>query len=205
MDIFTINNINMEKLSEILVREYVVATGHRNLVGGYLVNNIGGYNPNNSKIIKIKIELFITLESQLLKGHRKFMSGTALGFDTLYFWTVEELKVRYPEHNIQNVIAVPFRKFGDKLRSEQKKWYQRMIEVADAVIYVTDMHEYDTRENIPVEDFSVPKLKARNQFMVDLGVVLVSYCMDLKSGTGQAIRMAQRQNIEIIDLAAQIS
>lgn len=184
-------------LEEILSYQYVVATGHRPHYFNKKVDDIAGCDPKHPTVLRLTHQIEQALEKKILEGHTHFMSGAALGFDQLYFWVVHYLKKKYPQLPIQNVVAVPYRNFAQPFWKNQRLWYERMLAVADAVIYVTDLNEYDTNENLPIDDHSIPKLKARNQFMVDVASDLVAYCTDDKSGTGQAIRMAERAGVTI--------
>lgn len=184
-------------LEELLQKKYIVATGHRPQNLGGKVDDAGGCNPQSPVVKKVIKELEVVLIEKIEQGHTDFLSGAALGFDSIFFWVVQRLKNQYPHLPIKNIVAVPFRDFPNSFWKKQRHWYNRMLEVADEVIYVTDLHEYNTNEDIPADEYSIPKLKARNQFMVDLAVCLVAYCIDDKSGTGQAIRMAMRQNVPI--------
>jgi len=127
------------------------------------------------------------------KGHRNFICGGALGFDTLAAQTV----LRATEHNreIKLILALP-------CRNQTERWvstpyfdaaaaireYQRIRGLADYVVYVND--------------FATPDcMKQRNQYMVDHSSACIAYRDPVvwKSGTAQTVRMAEKSGLEIIN------
>ncbi|WP_240636512.1 SLOG family protein [Paenibacillus silvae] len=90
-------------------RKTVSFTGHRpNKLG-----NCYSLTDERSKYIKNKLNPVLV---DLIKndGIERFISGGAIGFDQIAFWTVQGLKkTNYP--SIKNIVAVPFKNQAIKM------------------------------------------------------------------------------------------
>lgn len=179
-------------------KDTVGATGHRcEKLGGWQ-DALGGYDNKHPIVVKLRTVLLEVLEDLIVnQGKTRFVSGGALGFDSMFFWAVNHLKKKHP--HIQNVLAIPFVNQDKMWKPQQKRWYRKMLEVADAVIDVAREEEYSTREHlkkenpIPLNDFSGEKMKKRNMYMVDQsGVMVAFFDGSIKSGTGHCVRYAVR-------------
>src|SRR5699024_9745945 len=105
------------------------------------------------------------LERKIIEeGYDTFISGGALGFDTVAFLSVKNLKKKYPY--IQNILAIPFENQPIKWSQKDKNLYQWMKDTADKVIYV-DAEEGYNRTNTEIGSFHKDKLMIRNEFMID--------------------------------------
>ena len=95
--------IEENKLKEKIISQSAHFTGHRpdnKYMFGYDLKH-PGYKIIIDKTTEI-IEMLINNE-----GTDKFISGGAIGFDTIAFWCVHKLKNKYP--HIKNIVAVSFR------------------------------------------------------------------------------------------------
>lgn len=175
------------------------ATGHRpEKMGGYY-NALGGYNRNHPIAVELREQTLKSLEELIVNhGITRFISGGALGFDTMFFWCVHHLKKKYP--HIQNVVAIPFQNQWIKWKEtlpEAVKWYFEMLKLADMVIDVAREEEYRTNEDrgsnpLPLDDFSKKKMNKRNEYMADQIRYLVAFYDGSKSGTGHCVNYAMR-------------
>lgn len=185
----------LQILKEELRAVSVGATGHRpDKMGGW-ANSLGGYINNHPDVVKVRTVLLEVLEDLIVnKGKSRFISGGALGFDSLFFWSINHLKKKYP--HIQNILAIPFKNQYIKWQSEQKRWYFKMLEVADEVIDVARESHYQTFEDkdstnpIPLDNFSKDKMHRRNEYMVDHSSVTVAFFDGSSGGTGHCYRYA---------------
>lgn len=182
------------------------ATGHRSdRMGGY-ANALGGYNRNHPKVIMLRRATLETMEDLIVnKGITRFISGGALGYDTLFFWCVNHLKSKYPY--LENVLAVPFLNqytAWEKSNPIAVEWYHKMVEAADTVIDVARDPDYcsdhgeafdaltdEEKENV-LNNFSKEKMFKRNDYMVDQLGYLMAFLEEPKSGTGHAVRRAMK-------------
>lgn len=183
--------IQKEKMRAVTVG----ATGHRaDKMGGWK-DSLGGYINDHPVVVNLRTVLLEVLEDLIVReGKSRFISGGALGFDSMFFWCVNHLKKKYP--HIQNVLAIPFVNQHIKWQSQQRKWYFKMLELADEVIDVARESQYQTFEDknstnpIPLDSFSGDKMKRRNEYMVDNSSVMVAFYDGSRGGTGHCYRYA---------------
>ncbi|MBR4000531.1 MAG: DUF1273 family protein [Clostridia bacterium] len=152
-------------------------TGHRTIPK----ERDGEFRSGLSKIIKILCE----------NGYRYFVCGGALGFDTMAAQAVTESAGDGLDARL--ILALPCRDQTEKWSSkpgseEQIREYQRLKGLASAIVYISDVHTPDC-------------MKERNQLMVDLSSFCIAYYRgNLRSGTGQTYRMAQKGGLSIYNL-----
>ncbi|GAB6989545.1 SLOG family protein [Paenibacillus pini] len=186
-----------DQLREELERKTICFTGHRpNKLG-----NCYSLTDKQSKHIHNKLEpvLIDLIEDE---GIERFISGGAIGFDQIAFWTVNSLKKKYYS-NIQNIVAVPFKnqaiKWSDK---ETQLWYKRMLDVADDVYYVDELPEYGVA-GVKIGDYHVAKMQKRNEYMVDQSRIIVAAWDGTKGGTGNCVRYARQSEKTLYTLKPQ--
>ncbi|ATF13580.1 DUF1273 domain-containing protein [Brevibacillus brevis X23] len=172
-----------ERIAEELRKRTACFTGHRpDRYGHYDIKH-----EKNKPIIRAltgAIEMLIEEEKI-----NRFISGGALGVDTLGFFSVHKIKEKYP--NIKNILAVPFDDQDRKWSPEQKKWYRRMIELADEIIYVDTLSEYALKD-MTAGKYHPAKLQKRNEYMVDHSYAVVAVWDGSNGGTGNCVRYARK-------------
>ncbi|SDM15406.1 Uncharacterized SPBc2 prophage-derived protein YoqJ [Paenibacillus sp. OK060] len=185
------------RTQEELERKNVSFTGHRpNKLG-----NCYSLTDSQSKYISSKLKPVL---EELIKndGIERFVSGGAIGFDQIAFWTVQGLK-NTAHSNIKNIVAVPFKnqaiKWNDR---ETQHWYNKMIDVADEVIYVDELPEYKV-DGVPNGDYHVAKMQKRNECMVDQSRIVVSTGDGTKGGTGKCCRYVRKVGKTLYNLKPQ--
>lgn len=178
-------------------KEFTVgATGHRPDKMGGFADALGGYKREHPLVMKLKQTTLEVLEDLIVNQNMsRFISGGALGFDSLFFWCVHHLKKKYP--HIQNVLAIPFVNQDNKWSEIQKHWYKRMLHEADEIIDVARHPLYCTNEDkgshpIPLDDYSSAKMKKRNEFMVDQSKFLLAFFDGSAGGTYHCVRYAMK-------------
>lgn len=124
-------------------------------------------------------KLFLALTE---KNFDTFLIGMALGFDTLCFQILENIR---KEKDIKIIACVPCKSQSYKFSLSQKVEYDRMISVADKVIMVS-------------VDYDEKCMQRRNEFMVNNSSGLVAYLRRDKSGTASTVRYAEKKGIPII-------
>lgn len=160
-------------------------TGHRNL---------DNYNWKTQKTINIGkslIKLIKDLESTIdFNNLTGFIFGGALGFDTLSFYVIHK---NFPQY--KKILCLPYKEMYNKWNKEEQQRHLYMKGYADKIIYVD---EYYKMKNIG--KYSYDKLQKRNEFMVDHSDMLIAYLEYEKSGTGNCINYAKKNNIIITNL-----
>lgn len=161
-------------------------TGHR-------PNKLYGYDLSNPKYQELaKVIKWYCKFLYVEHGVRRFITGGALGFDTLAFFAVNSLKSTYPD--IQNVLAIPF-------VGQENAWkspidvdrYNRMKSLADEIIITSKIDEYSANS-------IGGKLNKRNHYMVDNSNYIVGLWDGTSGGTANCVNYANSQNINVIVL-----
>lgn len=129
---------------------------------------------------KIKSVFYKLIES----GKTVFLVGMALGFDTLCFNLLEQIR---EEKKIKIIACIPCDTQSEKFSYKDKSEYERMLKSADKKIYVS-------REYTPYCMFK------RNMFMVDNSSVLVAYKRKEAGGTARTVKYAEKQGCMVIEL-----
>ncbi len=144
----------------------VAITGHRVLYENF----------NKQKLKEILIKI-------VDKGFNTFLVGMALGFDTVCFQTLEEIK---KEKELKIIACIPCLKQDYKFTSAQKKEYDRMLSLADEKIVLS-------------EEYYSGCMQKRNKFMVDNASGLLAYVKRDFGGTANTVKYARKQGVPVIE------
>ena len=146
----------------------------------------------NDKYLKLNKFLEKILEEKIInEGYDTFISGGALGFDTVAFLSVKNLKKKYP--NIKNIMAVPFENQHSKWSLKDVNLYNWMKNIADEVVFVDNLENYN-RTNANIGMFHKDKLMIRNEYMVDNADLLIAlWDGNNKSGTANCVKYAKNK------------
>lgn len=117
-------------------------------------------------------------------GYDTFLIGMALGFDTVCFQTLEKLR---EENNIKIIAVVPCKNQSYKFTSEQKEEYQRMLQVANETLYIS-------------QEYTKNCMIKRNDFLVKNSSSIVVYLRRDFGGTFYTYNKAKKENIKIIEI-----
>ena len=147
-------------------------TGHRIITG-------------ESKI-SVFNRLCDTIRELYLKGTTNFISGAALGFDTLAAFAVIHLKREFPRMKL--ILALPCRDQDAKWSRDNKETYRKILDAADEVICLN-------------KSYHTGCMHQRNQLMVDFSSVCVAYCKKAAGGTAYTMNLAENAGLQIINLA----
>lgn len=133
--------------------------------------------------------LVAVLIKLIFYGTTDFYAGGALGWDMLCENAVLKLREKYPDIKLHLVLPCPPEEQTKFWLAEQRETYQKILKAADSVEIVS-------------EHYGKNCMKKRNERLVELGDVCVCYCNKKKtrSGTGQTVRIAEKQGKEIINL-----
>ncbi len=121
-----------------------------------------------------------------MEGFTNFLTGGALGFDTLAARAVLRLKEKYKDVTL--FLALPCPEQTKKWSSKDKKEYERILALADSHKYISD-------------HFTKFCMHARNRYMVDNSACLVAFYRGGSGGTGSTVSYAEGKLPYIINLA----
>ena len=147
-------------------------TGHRVLS----LKKIGGIVKRLNEAVDILIQ----------KGVKNFVSGGALGYDQICASLI--ISKKQQSADIRLLFALPYRNQDEKWTDRQKQLYRSLLSEADAIYYVSEEYQPDC-------------MSKRNQYMVDNSKYCICALLRDVSGTGQTVRYAQQQGIEVINVA----
>lgn len=126
--------------------------------------------------------LYKEILSSIDQGYDTFITGVARGIDLWAGSLVADIKSKNPE--IKLVSAVPYKSYGEKWKRTDKWNLSYIMQKSDKIHYVCD-------------EYSKICMKKRNEYMVDNSSKLIAVVDDYKSGTGQTVRYAKKNNLEI--------
>lgn len=130
-----------------------------------------------NKVKKLCIELITD------KNVTHFITGGALGFDTLAALTIIELKEKYPEIKLH--LYLPCTNQPEKWNAYDRKIWDSIKALADDYIYVTN------------SEYIAGCMQLRNKAMVDSSAYGIAYCTRNFGGTASTIKYAKEKNRNI--------
>ena len=123
------------------------------------------------------------------KGFDTFLIGMALGFDTLCFKTLLELKKDYK--NVKLIACIPCKSQSYKFTKTQKEDYENMLSLADEKVVLS-------------EEYTPTCMQKRNKFMVDNASILLAYIYKDYGGTASTVKYAIKQNVPVYKVKGSI-
>ena len=147
-------------------------TGHRQLP------------PGERAEIANRLECVITALYQ--RGVRYYGAGGALGFDALAAQTVLHLRENCP--GMKLILVLPCLTQTRGWRLEDVVEYERIKAQADKVVYTSQQYTPDCWHK-------------RNRHLVDNSGVCVCYLTKSDGGTAYTVKYAERQGLEVINVA----
>lgn len=118
-------------------------------------------------------------------GCRVFLTGGALGFDTLAAGEVIRFKLSHPDVCLR--IILPCRNQSDSWSPSSVSLYEYTLSNADEIEYVCDEYRDDC-------------MKERNQRLADECDMMIAYVSRSYSGAAQTVRMASKAGKIIYNL-----
>ncbi len=141
-----------------------------------------GGSETSPKIKAIKSMLYKEILDSADNGFNTFITGLARGVDLWAGEIIMELKASGMP--IKLVAAAPYKGHGDAFRGKDKYILGNILLKADETVYLS-------------EKYFSGCMKLRNEYMVDRSGKLIAVVSDYRSGTGQTIRYAQKQKIDV--------
>lgn len=117
-------------------------------------------------------------------GYDTFLVGMALGFDTLCFNLLEQIR---KEKSIKIIACIPCESQAERFTKSQAEEYYRMLSVADEKVYVN-------------KEYTKKCMQKRNEYMVNNCSVLVAYLKNDFGGTFNTVKFAKKIEIPIINV-----
>lgn len=141
-----------------------------------------GGDPDSQITKMLKSVLYTAVLESIDAGYDTFVTGLARGVDLWAGEIILELKAR--GNPVKLVAASPYRGHGSNFRGRDKFILGSILSRADETVYVSEVYSRDC-------------MRRRNEYMVNLSGKLIAVVSDYKSGTGQTIRCAQSQGLEV--------
>ena len=121
---------------------------------------------------------------------RDFISGGALGFDTVAAEAVTEMREKYP--HIRLLLYLPCYGQSKKWGYKQKYRYNMLKANADEIIYVTE------------GEYTEDCMMKRNLRMIKDAFFCIAFCIMHNTGTGITLKNAKEVGVRIINIADEI-
>ncbi len=119
------------------------------------------------------------------KGCRRFLTGGAIGFDTVAAREIIKFKISHGDVSL--VLVLPCTNQSEMWSQSQKDMYDYTLSCADEVIYLS-------------EEYTPGCMKERNRYLAENSDILLSYVCRANSGAAQTVRMARGKCKEIYNL-----
>lgn len=147
-------------------------TGHREIASG----------TENYLFGRIKDGILYLYEH----GIKFFLTGGAIGFDTLAAQAVLDYKKRYED--IRLIVVTPCQDQAKKWRREDVEMYEYIKKCADDVICLSE-HYYGGC------------MQKRNRYLVDHSCVCICYLTKEDGGTAYTVKYAKSRGLKTFNLA----
>lgn len=134
---------------------------------------------------KIEDLLLRAISFAYTQGCRTFVTGGALGFDTLAARELIRFRLSHPD--VKLVIILPCRNQSDSWSPSQISLYEYTLVNADEIEYVAD-------------EYTDGCMKERNQRLADLSDIMIAYVQRPYSGAAQTVRMAAKKGKTVYNL-----
>ena len=125
------------------------------------------------------------IEYAYKEGCRDFLSGGAVGFDTLA--AREVLRFRLSHSDVRLILVLPCINQDERWGDGDRNNYEYLLNVADEVIYVAD-------------EYTDTCMRERNFKLASMADILIAYVSRYNSGAAQTVRMAEKMGKQIYNL-----
>ncbi len=145
----------------------------------------------SDKIELVKEKIAENIEELIIKYDVKcFITGGALGFDTLAAEQVIKMREKYP--HIKLLLYLPCYGQSKRWHDKAKYRYRLVISNADDVLYVTE------------GEYTKECMHLRNKKMIKDSFFCIAFCIMDRSGTGLTLKNAKAADRKIINIADDI-
>jgi len=143
-----------------------------------------GYSNSGFRYLFFKHKLKKAIEKAINDGYILFISGMALGGDTLFAELVLDLKKTYPQIKLE--CAIPCLNQCQKWTEASIMKYQNICSLADYVTNVSNTFYFNGC------------MAKRNKYMVDKSSRIIACFNGNPGGTEQTIKMAESAELSIV-------
>lgn len=133
----------------------------------------------------ISENLIRLISAAINDGISDFITGGALGFDTLAAQTVLKLKETQP--SLRLILALPCRTQADRWKKRDRLIYEDILSRSDEVHYISDQYTPDC-------------MMRRNRFMADNSRRCIFYLSRSGSGTYKTVSYAMENGLELFNV-----
>lgn len=125
------------------------------------------------------------VKKHIQNGYKTFLTGGALGFDTISALVVLNLKKEYPE--IQLILILP-------CINQTKGWSKKNIEIYDSIKQQADKIIYTSNE------YTRGCMHKRNRYLIDNSSLCICFLTKNKGGTFYTVNYAKKQSLKVINI-----
>ncbi len=166
-----------------------VHTACQNLLRGNRMQTVcftGHRHLSEEEIRTVQPRLETAVRTFIAAGFSLFITGGALGFDTMAQKTVTALREEFPF--VRAILVIPCRGQADHWTYEDQNQYRCILDAADGHICLQ-------------ENYTADCMMRRNRYMVDHSVRCIAYYTGkLKGGTAATVRYAEKQSVPVCNL-----
>ena len=134
----------------------------------------------------VKERMWQAITDLVEHGYSRFITGGALGFDTLAAKAILFAKKKFPHLHL--TLAIPCPDQAKYWRAEEISVYNSIKECADEVVLVS--YAYDAG-----------CMHRRNRFMVENSSVCIAYLKESRGGTAYTVSRAKAAGLRVINVA----
>lgn len=139
---------------------------------------------------EVKSRLTEELLNVVNGGYTNFISGGAVGFDTLAAEQVILLRENYDM--LKLCLYLPCINHSRNWRENDKIRFERIFSLADEIYYVSE------------ERYKEGCMKKRNSAMVNASDLCIAFLKNVHSGTAQTVKMAEDKGLRIVNIADRV-
>lgn len=145
--------------------------------------------PDGGRISSPKIKIIKSmLYSEIIKaaddGFDTFVTGMQRGID---LWAGEAVMSVAAQRGLRLIAVLPYRDFGKNFKGADKWLFGRIMDSAEEVVIIS-------------ESYTPSCMAMRNRFMADNSARIIAVIGSEKSGTGQTLRYAAKQGLQIREI-----
>lgn len=133
-------------------------------------------------IKQLKLQIITLIHQDVIY----FLTGGALGFDTLAAQTILELKKDYPQIKLILILPCKNQTLGWSLSNVEK--YEKIKKACDKYFYISDVYTRNC-------------MYERNRYLVDCSNYCICYLTKPSGGTAYTVRYAKKNGLTVINLA----